>query len=61
MLSSGVSQSWNNQVNAYYLFGTIVKSMKEVVEETKTAKPSAGVKTKAQTELTEYTSSRQLN
>jgi hypothetical protein len=33
---SGVSQSWYNQVNAYNLFSTIVKSLKEVVEESKT-------------------------
>ena len=30
---SGVSSSWQNQVSSYTLFSTIVRSIKEVVDE----------------------------
>ena len=60
---SGVSQAWYNQVSSYTLFSTILKSMKEVVEESK-EKDTKLVRNKQKEildENQEYTSSRQIS
>jgi hypothetical protein len=64
---SGVSQSWSHQVSSYLLFTTIVKSIKDVVEQSNN-KEIRQVKSKAvkdpkaimtqDEEVKEYTSSR---
>jgi hypothetical protein len=64
---SGVSKSWSHQVSSYLLFTTIIKSIKDVVEQSNN-KEIRQVKSKAvkdgkaiitqDEEVKEYTSSR---
>ncbi|CDW80534.1 UNKNOWN [Stylonychia lemnae] len=59
-----VSQAWYNQVNSYTLFTTILKSMKEVVDEESKEKDTKQVKNKQKEildENQEFTSSRQIS
>ena len=54
---SGVSWSWNHQVNSKYLFSVIVKSIKEVNNDLQ-EKPKQKKMTLEEAKTVEYTSSR---